>query len=105
MPRYVVFDTETPNTFNNRMCQIGVTVVEDGEITGGFTLPHRPECDYSWFNIQIHGITPEATNASPCFAGSAPASRREVFGGDLCLWRTTLPSTWACWPAACVTTK
>ena len=69
MPRYVVFDTETPNTFNNRMCQIGVTVVEDGEITGGFTRLIDPECDYSWFNIQIHGITPEATNASPCFAG------------------------------------
>ena len=83
MPRYVVFDTETPNTFNNRMCQIGVTVVEDGEITGGFTRLIDPECDYSWFNIQIHGITPEATNASPCFAGLWRSELEEVFGGDV----------------------
>ncbi len=83
MPRYVVFDTETPNSFNNRMCQIGVTIVEDAEITGGFTRLIDPECDYSWFNIQIHGITPEATNASPCFAGLWRSELEEAFGGDV----------------------
>ena len=28
--RYVVFDVETPNRYNNRMSAIGISVVEDG---------------------------------------------------------------------------
>lgn len=81
MPRYVVFDTETPNTNNNRICQIGLTVVENG--APGRTLVRLvdPECDYSWFNIQIHGITPEATNASPCFAELWHSELEQIFDG------------------------
>ena len=66
--RYVVFDTETPNSYNNRMCQIGVSVIEDGRILGSFTRLVNPECDYAAFNVLLHGITPEATNGEPCFA-------------------------------------
>ena len=57
--RYVVFDTETPNSYNNRMCQIGVSVIEDGRILGSFTRLVNPECDYAAFNVLLHGITPE----------------------------------------------
>ena len=81
MPRYVVFDTETPNALNNRMCEIGVAFVEDGEITGGFTRIVDPECDYSWLNIQIHGITPEDTAASPCFASLWRSELEAAFDG------------------------
>ena len=31
--RFVAFDVETPNRYNNRISAIGITVVEDGEIT------------------------------------------------------------------------
>ena len=30
--RYVAFDVETPNRYNNRMSAIGIAVVEDGRI-------------------------------------------------------------------------
>ena len=30
--RYIAFDVETPNRWNNRMSAIGITVIEDGEI-------------------------------------------------------------------------
>ena len=32
--KYAVFDVETPNQKNDRMSAIGVSVVEDGKITG-----------------------------------------------------------------------
>ena len=32
MYRYVAFDVETPNRFNNRMSAIGISVIEDGAI-------------------------------------------------------------------------
>ena len=30
--RFIAFDVETPNSYNNRISAIGVTVVEDGKI-------------------------------------------------------------------------
>ena len=31
MDRYIAFDVETPNHFNNRMSAIGISVIEDGK--------------------------------------------------------------------------
>ena len=33
MPRYIVFDVETPNRYNSRISAIGINTVEDGSIT------------------------------------------------------------------------
>ena len=33
MSRFIVFDVETPNRYNNRMSAIGICVVESGRIT------------------------------------------------------------------------
>ena len=60
MARFVAFDVETPNAFNNRMSAIGVSVLEDGVITEEFYSLVNPEADFDWFNIQLTGITPEA---------------------------------------------
>ena len=32
MPKYIVFDVETPNRYNNRMSAIGTSIVENGKI-------------------------------------------------------------------------
>ncbi len=32
MARFVAFDVETPNRWNDRMSAIGITVIEDGEV-------------------------------------------------------------------------
>ena len=57
--RYVVFDTETPNCRNDRMSQIGLCVVEDGEISRARGFLVNPECDFDAFNVMLTGITPE----------------------------------------------
>ena len=65
--RYIVFDTETPNSRNNRMSAIGISVVEDGVITREFATLVNPEAHFDPFNIQLTGITPEAVAAAPTF--------------------------------------
>ena len=65
--RYIVFDTETPNSRNNRMSAIGISVVEDGVITREFATLVNPEAHFDPFNIQLTGITPEAVEAAPTF--------------------------------------
>ena len=42
MNRFIVFDVETPNHWNNRMSAIGITVIEDGIITDSFYSLVRP---------------------------------------------------------------
>ena len=65
--RYVVFDTETPNSRNDRMSQIGVCLVEDGEILFTHSWLVNPECGFDAFNVMLTGITPEMASAAPCF--------------------------------------
>ena len=65
--RYIVFDTETPNSRNNRISAIGISVVEDGVITREFATLVNPEAHFDPFNIQLTGITPEAVEAAPTF--------------------------------------
>lgn len=66
--RYVAFDVETPNFFNDRMSAIGITVVENGRIVDSFSTLVNPECRFDAFNIQLTGITPELASAAPTFA-------------------------------------
>ena len=66
--RYVVFDTETPNSRNDRMCQIGLCLVENGQIFGAEGFLVNPECEFALFNVMLHGITPERTCGEPNFA-------------------------------------
>ena len=65
--RFVAFDVETPNARNDRMSAIGITVVEDGEITEEFYSLVNPETRFDPFNIQLTGISPEAVENEPTF--------------------------------------
>ena len=67
MYRYVVFDVETPNRFNDRMSAIGVTVVEDGEIREEFFSYVDPETHFDWFNTQLTGISADTVRDAPAF--------------------------------------
>ena len=67
MYRYVVFDVETPNRFNDRMSAIGVTVVEDGEIREEFFSYVDPETHFDWFNTQLTGINADTVRNAPTF--------------------------------------
>lgn len=65
--RYIVFDVETPNSRNNRMSAIGITIIENGEIIDEFYSLVNPEQEFDYFNIKLTGITPEMVEEAPTF--------------------------------------
>ena len=65
--RYIAFDVETPNRYNNRMSAIGIAVVEDGRIADTFYSLVDPEQPFDWFNTQLTGIDSEAVLVAPTF--------------------------------------
>jgi DNA polymerase III epsilon subunit family exonuclease len=67
MERFIAFDVETPNYFNDRMSQIGIAVVEGGVVTETLSSLINPEEHFDYFNIRLTGITPEAAAKAPTF--------------------------------------
>ena len=67
MGKIVVFDVETPNYKNDRICSIGLTMIENSVITDTQYYLVNPECDFHYRNIQIHGIRPEDVSDAPTF--------------------------------------
>ena len=67
MDRIIAFDIETPNFNNDRMCSIGLAVIENGEIVQTDYYLVNPECDFDDRNILIHGITPSDVAGAPTF--------------------------------------
>ncbi|MBQ9411895.1 MAG: 3'-5' exonuclease [Oscillospiraceae bacterium] len=67
MSRYIAFDVETPNRYNNRMSAIGISVIEDGVLAGDFYSLVDPEQPFDWFNSQLTGIDAEAVSGAPVF--------------------------------------
>ena len=67
MSRYIVFDVETPNRFNNRMSAIGISVIEDGFIIDEFFSLVDPEQPFDWFNTRLTGIDSNAVFGAPTF--------------------------------------
>lgn len=99
MDRIVVFDVETPNFNNNRICSFGLAVVENGEVVQSQHFLVNPECDFDYHNIQIHGITPQDVADAPTFPGIweliAPLFRTNLVVAhnatfDLCVLRKAL---------------
>ena len=67
MSRFIAFDVETPNRLSNRMSAIGITVIENGEITDESYSPVNPETYFDYFNIQLTGISEETVRNAPVF--------------------------------------
>ena len=67
MYRYVVFDVETPNRYNNRMSAIGISVIEDGAIAREFFSYVNPETFFETFNTELTGIDDETVRDAPTF--------------------------------------
>lgn len=72
--RHIVFDVETPNSANDRISAIGITIVEDGQIVKTLYTLVNPETKFDAFNVQLTGITPEMVRGKPTF----PALWREI---------------------------
>lgn len=67
MYRYIVFDVETPNRYNDRMSAIGISVIEDGRIAEEFFSYVNPEADFDWFNTKLTGIDKRTVAGAPTF--------------------------------------
>ena len=67
MYRYIVFDVETPNRYNDRMSAIGISVVENGRITEEFFSYVNPEARFDAFNTQLTGIDENTVADAPAF--------------------------------------
>ncbi len=68
MSRYIAFDVETPNRFNNRMSAIGITIIEDGIITRKLYSLINPETSFDYFNTQLTRISEEMVQDKPTFS-------------------------------------
>ena len=67
MSKFVAFDVETPNRMSNRMSAIGITVMENGEITDTFYTLVNPETHFDAFNVQLTGISEKTVKDAPVF--------------------------------------
>ena len=65
---FVAIDVETAVGKRWSICQIGLAIVENGEITQTFSrLVQPPQNEYAIGNINVHGITPDMTEYAPIF--------------------------------------
>ena len=67
MYRYIAFDVETPNRYNNRMSAIGISVVENGKVEDCYFSYVDPETHFDYFNTQLTGIDSETVRNAPAF--------------------------------------
>lgn len=65
--RYIAFDVETPNHYNDRMSAIGVAVVERGMVVEVMDALVDPEVPFEPFNVALTGITPRMVAGQPAF--------------------------------------
>ena len=65
--RFIAFDVETPNRYNNRMSAIGITVIEDGAIADEFYSLVNPEQRFDAFNTELTGISAKTVANAPTF--------------------------------------
>jgi DNA polymerase-3 subunit epsilon len=65
---FTAIDFETAQGAGHSICQIGLVQVENGRIVSTMNqLVQPPGNYYSYYNIKVHGITPEMTRHSPTF--------------------------------------
>ena len=67
MYRYIVFDVETPNRYNNRMSAIGIAVIENGTVTEEYFSYVDPQTFFDRFNTQLTGIDKNTVAGAPTF--------------------------------------
>lgn len=63
---FIAIDFETATGKRSSICEAGICIVRDGEITDTMSWLVRPEDNiYNYWNIRCHGIQPHDTEDSP----------------------------------------
>lgn len=65
--RYFAFDVETPNGHNDRICELGVAVIDQKEIVWSMEYMINPEVYFNKHNTEIHGIAADDVEDAPTF--------------------------------------
>lgn len=65
---FVAVDVETANWDKSSICQIGWSLVNDGQIVQNESLLIDPQTYFDPFNKSIHGITESDVEGAPTFA-------------------------------------
>lgn len=60
-------DFETANHLPHSACSLALVMVKDSQIVGEYYSLIKPETDFFWKNIQIHGIQPADVVTAPKF--------------------------------------
>lgn len=69
---FVALDLETSNSDRSSICSIGLVKFENNTIVDTFYTLINPEVEFDYFNINLHGITPELVSDSPTFLEIRP---------------------------------
>lgn len=64
---FIAFDFETANVDKHSACSIALVMVQNSKIVGHYYTLIKPETDFHWRNIQVHGINPEDVENAPTF--------------------------------------
>ena len=68
MKNFTAIDFETATGSRDSACAVGIVTVENGKIVDEYhTLIKPPYNDYSWRNIEVHGITSKDTEKEKTF--------------------------------------
>ena len=76
---FTAIDFETATS--HHICAVGIVTVENGKITDKYySLIQPPDNEYSWHNIQVHGITADDTWDTPFFDEIYPEIKNRLAG-------------------------
>lgn len=65
---FTALDFETANPHRTSICAVGMAIVEDGKVVKTISKLIKPVPDfYTYWNVQVHGITPDMTADAPYF--------------------------------------
>ncbi|WP_300725472.1 3'-5' exonuclease [uncultured Bacteroides sp.] len=68
MKNFAAIDFETANRERSSVCSVGIVIVRDGIVRQKiYRLIHPHPNYYSYWNIQVHGLTAQDTDAAPVF--------------------------------------
>ena len=62
---YLILDVQTPNSLNDRICEMGVTMISDGSIKMTREYGINPETSWDESNSLLHGIWPKDVADAP----------------------------------------
>ena len=81
---WVAIDFETATRARDSACAVGIAVVREGAVVDSRSwLIRPPGNEYEYWNVRVHGITPDRTENAPTFAELWPLLRGYLDGAHV----------------------